>query len=380
MLATSKPGLYVHVPFCASKCRYCAFCSEANSPWVSRWLAAASREAQQYRHDWSGFDSVYVGGGTPSWLRDDGLAELVNLSCRYFRVPSDSELTLEVNPADVTPERAVRWRGMGFNRISIGVQSFRSEELRWLGRRHDARQARAAVDAVRAAGFDNVSLDLLHGLPGQSLAQRAQSVCEAISLQPEHLSCYELTVEKGTPLANAVAAGECILPGPDEQADAFAAAVDLLVRHGYVHYEVSSFARSERLTSRHNTKYWNHTRYLGLGPSAHSFDGRRRWCNVRSVSAYCARIEAGQSALEDSETLSAEQIRAERVALGLRTSAGIARSVLRTAPTTDSRLAALCADGFVRSTPDRVIPTERGLMVADALARALLFDATTVPA
>ncbi len=372
MSPSAHPGLYVHVPFCGSKCHYCGFFSEPNSPWVSRWVEAAGGEARRYRGDWTRFDTVYVGGGTPSLLADDALAKLLDKLWRYFRIGTDSEITLEVNPADVTRERAARWRNLGFNRISVGVQSFRSDELRWLGRRHDARQARAAFDSIRAAGFQNVSLDLVHGLPGQALAQRLQSIQQALTLQPEHLSCYELTVDQGTPLAAEVAAGECTLPNADEQATALIAVVEVLERNGYVHYEVSNFARSYGLASRHNGKYWDHTPYLGLGPSAHSFDGRRRWQNVRSVSAYCARIEAGQAVVEGVETLSDEQLRWEQVALGLRTSLGFARSALEPTAAAASRLARLCQEGLVTSVRDRVVPTERGLLVADALARTLL--------
>jgi putative oxygen-independent coproporphyrinogen III oxidase len=372
MSATARPGLYIHVPFCGSKCHYCGFFSEPNSPWVMQWVQAAAREARRYRRDWRLFDTVYLGGGTPSLLPDDELAELLDRLWRYFRVTGDSEVTLEVNPADVTADRAVRWRRLGVNRISVGVQSFRSEELRWLGRRHDVRQARDAIEAIRAGGFDNVSLDLIHGLPGQSLAHRLQSIRQAVDLGPEHLSCYELTVDRGTPLAAEVAAGECTLPGSDEQATALFAAVELLERCGYVHYEVSNFARSHGLVSHHNGKYWNHTPYLGIGPGAHSFDGRRRWRNVRSVSAYCARIEAGETVVEDVETLSDEQLRWEQVALGLRTSRGVARSALDGTKAADAQLDRLYHEGFLRSVHDRVVPTERGLMVADALARTLL--------
>jgi oxygen-independent coproporphyrinogen-3 oxidase len=346
---------------------------------MSRWVHAAGREARCYRRDWTEFDTLYVGGGTPSLLADYDLAKLLDMLWRYFRIAAGAEVTLEVNPADVTRARAAYWRSLGFNRISVGVQSFRSEELRWLGRRHDARQAGTAVQAVRAGGFDNVSLDLIHGLPDQSSRHRMQSIQQALSLRPEHLSCYELTVDPGTPLAAAVAAGECTLPTLEDQAAGLQAAVALLERHGYVHYEVSNFAHSPELASRHNGKYWNHIPYLGLGPSAHSFDGRRRWHNVRSVAAYCARIEGGQPVVEDVETLSDEQLRWERVALGLRTSGGVARSVLESTSATDSELTRLCQEGLVRSVDDRVVPTERGLMVADALARTLLFGAHTLP-
>lgn len=379
MAALANPGLYVHVPFCGSKCHYCGFFSEANSPWISRWVDAAGREARSYRAQWSGFDTVYVGGGTPSQLADHELGKLLDMLRRYFHVQEDAEVTLEVNPADVTLPRARRWRELGFNRVSVGVQSFRSEELRWLGRRHDARQARDAVEAVRRGGFQNVSLDLVQGLPGQSLAQRLQSLHVALSLGPEHLSCYELTVDQGTPLAAEVAAGECILPDPDEQSRAVVAVVDLLLRNGYLHYEVSNYARFSQVTSRHNAKYWDHTAYLGVGPSAHSFDGQRRWWNLSSISAYCARIERGQTVVENVEDLSEEQLRWERVALGLRTSTGFDRSVLEATPVIDSVLAELCAEGLVQSNGDRVVATEQGLLVADALTRALLFGSPTAP-
>jgi putative oxygen-independent coproporphyrinogen III oxidase len=372
MLAPAQPGLYVHVPFCRTKCRYCGFYSVAEDDGHARWLEALAGEAVGKAEQWSEFDSCYVGGGSPSVLRDSLLGQLVGSLRRAFRIAEDAEWTLEVNPADVTRERARTWLSLGFDRVSVGVQSFDPRELRWLGRRHDPSQARLALGCLRAAGFDDLGIDLIQGLPGQSLESRLASLDRALDFEPEHLSCYELTLEPGTPLAAETEAGRCELPDPDRAADAWLATSERAVARGYVHYEVSNFARSLAHKSRHNAKYWAQVPYLGLGPSAHSFDGRLRWHNLRSVGDYCRAIESGARPIAGEESLSDEQLRWERVSLGLRTSDGIAIDDLgATEPAAE--LAELMDQGLLARVDRRLVPTPKGLLVADALARRLLF-------
>lgn len=396
----SNPGLYVHVPFCRSKCGYCGFYSVVAPDWEPRWLAALAREARHYAGQWPEFDTCYVGGGTPSVVESVTLSRLVQVLERTFDLHPKAERTLEVNPADVTVERARAWRDLGFNRVSLGVQSFRAQELEWLGRRHDPEQAVAAVHWLRSAGFDNLGLDLVQGLPGQSLDQRLRSLEHALAFDPEHLSCYELTLEADTPLAAEAATGRWQWPDSDTAADAWLANSERLQERGYLHYEVSNFARTEQHRSLHNIKYWRLVPYLGLGPAAHSFAQGRRWSNVRSLSGYCEALESsarphltglgtdlvrgrgsyrppqvtGKLAMASEEYLTDEQLRWERVAMGLRTSDGIALQELQgTEDAIHSRTADLVERGLVRWAHDRLVATQPGLLLADALARCLLF-------
>ncbi|MBW2524262.1 MAG: radical SAM family heme chaperone HemW [Deltaproteobacteria bacterium] len=372
MAEPSSPGLYVHVPLCRSKCRYCGFFSVARTDLEPRWLAALAREAEAAAADWSTFDTLYVGGGTPSVLAEASIEEVMRVATQTLELDPAAERTLEVNPGDVTEARARHWRGLGFDRVSVGVQSFRDDELDWLGRRHDAATARQALEALRAAGFERIGIDLVQGLPKQSLDARLESLDGALGFEPDHLSCYELTVEPDTPLEGDVAAGRCSLPEPNAAADAFLAVSDHLRDRGFVHYEISNFARDEQSRSQHNQKYWNHTPYLGLGPAAHSFADGSRWSNVSSVQEYAKALAAGRDPASHREDLSEEQLRWERVFLGLRTSRGIAlRDVSE--PHEPPALARLEAQGFVRRDGDRLVPTVRGFVVADALSRELLF-------
>ncbi len=359
----SAPGCYVHVPFCVSKCRYCAFFSETSRERVADWGDAVIREARLFETSFSTFDTLYFGGGTPSVLSDDAIASLVGQLRGVLRFDGDTEVTIECNPSDVNRERAKRWRSMGIGRVSVGVQSFDDAALRFLGRRHDAARAAGALEDLRAAGFDNVSVDLIWGLPGQSVGRTMGSVERALSFEPEHLSCYALTVEPGTPLGRDVSAGSIAVMADDALADEAMGLWGRLAEAGYEHYEVSSFARARAFRSRHNTKYWSHVPYLGLGPAAHSFDGARRWANVRSVEAHLVPLLADQRSVAFEETLTEEQVRSERIVLGLRTSEGIPCAWVAA-----SVLDALRAEGLITVTGDRVIPTERGMLVADAMA------------
>jgi putative oxygen-independent coproporphyrinogen III oxidase len=370
----SKPGLYVHVPFCRSKCPYCGFYSVVDPDSQERWLAALEVESRQRAGAWEQIDTCYVGGGTPSTLPDDALVRLSELLDRFFHFSAAVERTLEVNPADVTPSRARLWRELGFDRVSVGVQSFRATELRWLGRRHDPDRAARALDDLRTAGFERIGIDLVQGLPGQSLNKRRESLDRALAFDPEHLSVYELTVEPNTPLAREVATCRSELVDPDLAADAWLATSEELSGRGYDHYEVSNYSRGPEHRSRHNSKYWTLVPYLGLGPAAHSYSGRVRWSNVRSVSGYCDALENGDRPIGHEEELTDEQLRWERVALGLRTSTGITQRELgEGSQELEIRVAELVDRGLVERMGDRLVPTLRGMLVADAMARCLLF-------
>jgi oxygen-independent coproporphyrinogen-3 oxidase len=379
------PGLYVHIPFCKSKCPYCDFYSVTDETLISSYITALDAEARLYRGRFPVFDSLFLGGGTPSWLGEAHIAELMKNLRWHFTFAPDTEFTLEANPDDITAGKLAIWRDLGINRLSLGVQSFDEAELRFLQRRHTAAQTIAAIDLIRAAGFTNLGLDLIYGLPGQSLDSWTGSLETALSFAPEHLSCYQLTIEAGgtpaphetpaprTPFARRVARGEISLPDEETQRQFFLLTADFLTGRGYLHYEISNFARQGPQVKnlccccRHNLKYWTRTPYLGLGPGAHSFDGRRRWWNVSSVEEYCSSLHAGESPVAEAETLTPAQIRLESLALGFRTREGVSLATLREQPGADAMVAALTRAGLVRVDRGRVIATNQGLVVADQL-------------
>jgi oxygen-independent coproporphyrinogen III oxidase len=365
MASREPPGLYVHVPFCVSKCPYCGFYSQTDRSAVGAWLDALASEARSYAGRFEPFDTLYVGGGTPSCLGPQPLAQLFGSLRAHLPLVQGAEVTVEVNPGDLGPEYLRALRGIGVNRISLGLQSLRDDELSWLGRRHTADQATEAFGSAREAGFENIAVDLIYGIRGQSRASWRQTLQRVLALRPEHLSCYMLTIEPNTPLAKAVAEGKVKVPGEASVAQRFLDTSEWLQTAGYTHYEVSSFARGAEHRSVHNSKYWRHTAYLGLGPSAHSFLGTQRWWNVRSVDAYVQRIRHGQSAIDDSETLDARQLHLEALALGLRTSDGIDRALVRDG---DLNVDAFEQRGWLVRRGDRLAPSRHGMLFADRMA------------
>ena len=376
---SAAPGLYVHVPFCRSKCPYCGFFSATNLDAIPRWLEAVELEARAMAEQMVGFDTLYLGGGSPSSLPDDALEQLLAMLRNVLVFADTVEATIEVNPGDLGRQRACWLRALEVNRVSLGGQSLFDDELAMLGRRHDAHQASTAIEDLRAAGFTDLGLDLIGGLPGQDWRKRLASVERALQLEPDHLSCYDLTVEAGTPLSVAVQRGECSLPGDETLARGARAVSDLLGQRGYEQYEVSNYARSSAHRSRHNQKYWHHVPYLGLGPAAHSFDGAQRWWNVSSVDTYCESLRGGSCPVEEREILTDEQLRVERLGLGWRTVRGVALDDLGPGERSAALLDRLLGEGLVILEDDRAKPTQAGLRVADGLARAFLLAADDRP-
>jgi putative oxygen-independent coproporphyrinogen III oxidase len=360
-------GLYVHIPFCQTKCPYCDFYSVTDQTLISAYLTALDAEARLYRGRFPGFDSLFLGGGTPSWLGEAQIAELIKNLRQHFVFASDSEITLEANPDDMSADKLALYRDLGINRLSLGVQSFDEAELRFLQRRHTAAQTAAAIELIRAAGFTNLGLDLMYGLPGQSLDAWTKTLETALTFNPEHLSCYQLTLAPETPMGRRFAAGSLTPLDEETQRDFFLLTANYLTARGYLHYEVSNFAREEKYICRHNLKYWSHTPYLGLGPGAHSFLAGRRWWNLSSVEKYVAALNAGESPVAEAESLTPAQIRLETLALGFRTREGVSLATLRELPGADAMVAALVRAGLVRVDRGRVIATLQGLVVADQL-------------
>lgn len=359
--------LYLHVPFCARRCSYCDFAIAVRSRVPSaRYVDQILREwcGARDQSPWAGMDrltTLYLGGGTPSSLDPVELARLIIGLVRDKPLAPDAEVTLEANPEDVTPEKARSWRQAGINRVSLGVQSFNPVVLTWMHRTHTAEQVPLAVEAIRGAGIDSVSLDLIYALPTELIRDWSDDLARALSLAPDHLSLYGLTVEPHTPLGRWVDRGE-VHPTPDERyASEFLEAHQRLTDAGYQHYEVSNYGRSGR-TARHNSAYWRRVPYLGLGPSAHSAAGDRRWWNIREWAEWDAAVGAGKDSVAGLEALEGDSIRIEELYLGLRTRNGLAADQL---PPDLTRQ--WVAQGWAELRDGRIRLTAEGWLRLDAL-------------
>lgn len=268
-------------------------------------------------------DTVYLGGGTPSRLGPGGISRLLDVVNRSFNVAPDAEITIEANPEDVTLDAARSWRAAGVSRVSLGVQSFDDAVLKWMHRVHDSEAAQRAIETLRQAGLGNVSIDLIFALPDSLGRSWSRDIAMTLDAAPDHVSLYGLTIEDHTPLARWETRGDFKRADEDRYARDFLFAHERMTSAGYDHYEVSNFGKPGR-SSHHNSAYWTGAPYLGLGPSAHSFDGARRWWNTRAYADWAARLSRGESAVADTETLTEENRNSERVYLGLRTQRGLA--------------------------------------------------------
>ena len=319
-----KLGIYIHIPFCRAKCDYCDFYSLPNrEEAMDNYLKALTthlKETAPLTKGWK-VDTVYIGGGTPSVFGAKRIAKLLGTVKRRFDVARDAEITCEANPESADRKFLLAVRRAGVNRLSLGMQSACDAELHAVHRLHDFEQVQQSVLAARKARIKNLSLDLIYGLPGQTMDTWQNSVESALALEPQHLSCYGLKVEPGTPLDGRVTRGE-ILPDDDQQADMYLWAVERLGKAGFNQYEISNFARPG-LQSRHNLKYWMGRPYLGFGPGAHSDFGGRRYSFVRDLDRYIQGILSGGSVIDESEIIPHRERGAEYLMLRLRTTRGI---------------------------------------------------------
>jgi len=361
---TEAPGLYVHVPFCARRCPYCDFYAVSALELLPRYVEGLAAEARLAAPSWTApFETLYIGGGSPSLLNRNGLTGLL-AALAPLDISKLKEVTLEANPEDVSQEQADLWAEAGVTRISLGVQSL---DERWLGevlgRGHTPDQTLAAAALLKERPF-TLSLDLIYGLPVQAPVDWGRDLTRALDLAPDHFSTYSLTAEPGTPLARSMASGLLPpLPPPDKVAELFLLSGQVLADAGFKRYEVSNFARPGR-ESRHNLKYWRRSTYLGLGPAAHSFDGRRRWANVSSVRRWASALASGARPLAFEETPDEKAARLEQVMLGLRLAEGLPAEALAASP----RLDEFIASGHLERLAGRIHPTEKGFLVADRLA------------
>jgi oxygen-independent coproporphyrinogen-3 oxidase len=318
-------GLYIHIPFCVRKCPYCDFYSITDLALKSRFLKALSAEMQLVAAEGLAFDTLYIGGGTPSIYQSDEIGQIFTSVFQNFDFLPNPETTIEVNPGTLTFEQLRGYRESSINRINIGVQSFRQKNLDFLGRIHTAKEAHKALEDAHRAGFEKIGIDLIYGLPGQSKNQWLQDMAAAIAYSPRHLSCYMLAYEKGTPLQKSLQKGRFQPLAEDRVRALFDTTIEFLDDHGYFQYEISNFARSngETNVSRHNLKYWTLVPYIGLGPSAHSFIAPQRYWNVSSVDQYIKAVTSGRLPVAKKEMLSREQQIIEAIYLGLRMTRGI---------------------------------------------------------
>ena len=375
-------GLYVHVPWCRRICPYCDFNVHAGAePPAMPYAAAVGTELAAHAADlrWAGrrVRSVYLGGGTPSLFPPEAIAALLGAVTRAFGLVEGAEVTLEANPGTVSRDRLGGYRDAGVNRLSLGAQTFHSAHLATLGRDHGADEIARAVESARGAGFENVSLDLIFGVPGETVAEWERDLDAAVALRPEHVSAYALTYEPGTPF-HAWRENDRIAPvGEDEEAAMAEVAVVRLEAAGLLRYEISSFAQPG-YECRHNLGYWDGSDYLGVGAGAHSFSREpapgHRWMNERSPARYLA---AASAAVASEERLTSAQAEAEFVFTGLRRVAGVDTAVFRQRFGTPPeerfpQIARLIADGLLESSDGRIRLTRRGFAWADTVAAEFL--------
>lgn len=355
-------GIYIHIPFCKSRCKYCDFFSTTHLEKRSQYVEALLCEWQDRKNELhEPIRTLYIGGGTPSTLDIDSLQLIVD----SLQVNTVEEITLEVNPGDVTEEKAQAWRAMGINRLSMGVQSFDDALLQLVGRRHTAQEAREAVAIAQAAGFDNISIDLMYALPSQTMVQWQNDVEEALQLGVQHISSYGLIYEEGTALTTLLEHGQIEAVDEDTEMQMYDYLVERLTANGYVHYEVSNFALPGR-ESKHNSSYWNDTPYLGLGAGAHSYDGNTRTWNVSDLDGYIQQA-INHRLQPEKEELTAEARHMERVMLGLRTNQGVAVEDINMA-----KAEVHLQQGWLRQEGNRVIATTQGFHVLNRIIEDLV--------
>jgi oxygen-independent coproporphyrinogen-3 oxidase len=366
-------GLYIHIPFCRRKCAYCDFYSveRGEQTVIQRYLSALCREITlrgEARIPAHTVETIYFGGGTPSLLAPDQLVSILMHIDKYYAISDKPEITLEANPGTLSDDMLRDFREAGINRISIGIQSFHDHELKQLGRLHSAEQAEAAVMLARTAGFEQIGIDLIYGLPGQSIKTHGLNLKKAVSLNPHHISAYSLTWNTSTPLGIKIETGKLARPDDASVSAMFRITHSILSDAGYEHYEISNFARPG-YRCLHNEGYWTGKSYLGMGPSAHSFLYNERFWNISDVNKYISVLSHNHLPVEEREVLSPEQMKIENICLGLRRKEGIPLDMVqdKEGPVgifIQSGLAAV-SKGFLSLTP-------RGLCVADELTLRLI--------
>lgn len=365
-------GLYVHIPFCKSRCVYCDFYSTTRLDLRQQYVDAICHEIQRRGHEAVRIDTIYLGGGTPSQLTTEQLHLLFDALYIYNKVAADAEVTIECNPDDVTADFAECLKQLPVNRVSMGAQTFADERLCFLHRRHRSSQIASAVSLLRQQGISNISIDLMYGFPGETMDEWATDVQTALALGVEHLSAYALQYEEGTPLYAMLQRGQVCEVDEELSRRMYYHLVDRLAAAGYEHYEISNFALPG-FRSRHNSSYWNQTPYTGLGAAAHSFDGQGRWWNVSDIQKYITGIERGEPCVER-ELLTPANRYNEMVMTALRTCEGLSLSALSDGHRSYCLRQArrFLEGGLLEQRDGRLLLTRDGLFVSDMVMTELM--------
>ena len=359
-------GIYIHIPFCKSRCKYCDFFSTTHLQKQAQYVEALLAEWQMRQHQLSEpIHTIYIGGGTPSTMDTAALDRILQAILSTCPDSRPHEITIEANPGDITLEKAQAWRTMGINRLSMGVQSFQDHLLQLIGRRHTAAEAIQAVKHAQAAGFDNISIDLMYALPDQTMQMWQQDVQQALSLGVQHISSYGLIYEDGTVLTTLLEHGQIEAVDEDTEMRMYDYLVEKLTANGFVHYEVSNFALKNR-HSRHNSSYWNDTPYIGLGAGAHSYDGQQRQWNISDLDIYIERALA-HDLQPEIETLTPEQKHTERIMLGLRTCQGVPKDMINI-----SKALPYLQQGLLRENGNNILATTQGYHILNRIIEDLI--------
>jgi oxygen-independent coproporphyrinogen-3 oxidase len=377
----STAALYIHIPFCEKRCVYCDFYTVAGvESRIPDYVAALKKELARRGVDWfwrrQSFTTIFFGGGTPSLLAPQQIAEILDAAFTSFQFEKYPEITLEANPGTITGEQLARYRSAGVNRLSLGVQSLHADELQMLDRIHSPEAASAAVAMARHAGFENINLDFIFALPQQTIARWRQSLEQAFELAPTHIAAYNLTIEAGTPLDIKIRRGEIQPLSEEEEREFYHFTIDFLESHGYQQYEISNFAKPG-FEARHNIKYWDGSSYLGLGASAHSYDGKRRFWNAANLRKYLEALAVGRLPEENTEELTKRQRMFEAAFLGLRQRRGIdltafAKQFRQSFDETFNGVAhELESGGLLKRCDDYLQLTREGLFLCDEICAQL---------
>ncbi|WP_279136642.1 radical SAM family heme chaperone HemW [Parabacteroides johnsonii] len=372
-------GLYIHIPFCAKRCLYCDFFSNTDMKFKEPYVSAVIRE-MQLRQEYIGgepLDTIYFGGGTPSQLQQADFERIFKAIDCLFNISSCKEITLEANPDDMTPEYVASLRNLPFNRVSMGVQSFKEKDLHFLNRRHDREQALRAVGLCKENGIPNISIDLIYGLPGQTQEEWQENLNDAIHLEIPHISAYHLIYEEGTALYKLMEAGKVAPIEEELSVTLFSTLINRLAEAGYLHYEISNFARPGYF-SQHNSSYWTGKKYIGIGPSAHSYDGESRQWNISSLPHYLEGIRTGIPNIEI-EKLDINTKYNDFIITGLRTMWGIRTANIREQfgeekqAYLERQAATYLHQGLLIYENDTLTLSKEGIFISDGIMSDLLW-------
>ncbi|MEO5675585.1 MAG: radical SAM family heme chaperone HemW [Chitinophagales bacterium] len=370
-------GIYIHIPYCRQACSYCDFHFSVTQETKDSFINSLISEISIQKNYLEGEEikTLYFGGGTPSLLSEADLEKIFNALFNHFSISSNAEITLEANPDDLTDEKISGLKHSPVNRLSIGVQSFFDKDLQWMNRAHNAAQAYACIISAQDAGFENISADLIYGLPDSGNHEWEENLNKALSFNVQHLSCYSLTVEPRTALAHLISTGKNKPLNEEQSAQQFVMLMKRMKAENWLHYEISSFALENKFISKHNTSYWFGEKYLGLGPSAHSFNGNSRQWNVANNQRYTGSLSKGILPFEKENLTPVQRIN-ERIITELRTMWGLTISdfglpvfnLLRT------RSKELASDNLVKADENSIILTDQGKMIADKIILELMLD------